>query len=181
MTKTATLFIVALLVFSCAQSQIYESTWIDKETEKTILKIEERDGKFWLNQYNDTTEIVTEGSKTFVKYPHFNMPFTIDSKKDMLTIRDVQYVLLPNSLKGKFTGKWKDQNGDPSFLVQIDQNNDLNWDIISDANKLTRYYPKPTEDGFHFTMGKDTLSYKLVDGFIIDNEGNKYSKDSNMK
>ncbi len=180
MKKSAILFTLALFLYSCAESQSYKGTWIDQETEKSILNIEEQNGKLWLNQYDRSDEIVIEGSKAYIKYPHYNDPLLLDAQKDILTIRGVKYVLLPNSLKGQFTGKWKNENGDLSFLVQIDENNDLNWDINTADNKPIRYYPKPIESGFHFTMGRDTLTYKLVDGRLVDNKGNKYFKDSEI-
>ncbi|MFT4832109.1 MAG: hypothetical protein ACI815_001760 [Psychroserpens sp.] len=180
MKKTALLFTLALFLYSCAESQFYESTWIDQDTEKSILNIEEKNGKLWLNNYGRSDEIVIEGSRAYIKHPNYNVPLTIDSKKDILTVRGVHYILLQNSLKGKFTGKWKNENEDLSFLVQIDENIDLNWDMNIGANKPIRYYPKPTEGGFHFTIGQDTLSYKIVDGLLIDNKGNKYSKDSKI-
>ena len=98
MKKSAILFTLALFLYSCAESQTYVGTWIDQETEKSILNIEEQNGKGWLNQYERSDEIVIEGSKAYIKYPHYNAHLLLDAQKDILTIRGVKYILLPKPI-----------------------------------------------------------------------------------
>ncbi|SDB25317.1 hypothetical protein SAMN03097699_0317 [Flavobacteriaceae bacterium MAR_2010_188] len=177
MKKPVLLLILAIFLHSCDESQFYESTWTDKETENVILNIEKKDGKFWLTQYDQSMEIVDEGKNSYATSSNFDIPLTLDSENNILTIRNVDYILQKNSNKGQFTGNWKNEKGEPSFAVQIDENNDLNWDFKNGDDKSARYYPKPTKNGFHFSIGQYTLSYQISDGFLIDNKGNKYSKD----
>ena len=168
------LLIGVLTLTSCARSRITESTWIDKETEKILLSIDKKEGKFWLRGYGGSAEIVEEGADTYIMFRDQKAPIKVDN--ETLRYLGVTYIPISNSLKGQFTGKWTNETGNTAFVVQIDENVDLTWDIIKGAKNPIRYYPKRADNGFHFTVDQDTLSYSIKDGLIIDAKGTKYTK-----
>ncbi len=174
------LFTCALVLTSCANTQFAESAWIDKENEKVLLTIEKENGKFWLQLYNSPLEIVENGPNSYAIFKDQKVPISVDTDKEILFYDEVKYIPVSKSVKGQFTGRWKSESEDTVFQVQIDDNVDLTWDIIKGSNKPIRFYPKRTDTGFHFTFGQETLSYILKDGYIIDANDKKYSKDSDI-
>jgi len=178
--KIKLLLICTLIFSSCARTGIAESVWIDKEHEKMVINIEKEKGKFWLRYFNQPMEIVEEGADTYVLMRDQEIPLTIDMMGELLVFNKVEFIPLSKSMKDQFTGRWKNAIGDTIFLVQIDENRDLTWDIIKGSEKPIRFWPKPTASGFHFTYGEELLSFALKDGYIQDTKGEKYFKVSDI-
>ncbi|MEB8327762.1 hypothetical protein OO009_00215 [Flavobacteriaceae bacterium KMM 6897] len=174
------LLIAALLCTLVTQSQVTEGEWIDKENEKVLLSIEKENDKLQLNLYDRSTEIVEKGLKSYALFKDQKIPLTFNTEKDILVFNKVAYIPVAKSMKGQFTGRWKSESDDTVFQVEIDGNVELRWDIIKGDDKPIRFWPKRTETGFHFTFGDKTLSYVLKDGVLIDADGKKYSKVSEI-
>lgn len=180
MKKIVYLCSIMCLLYSCSKFEPTEGTYIDRDTEKILLVIEKKDGDFWLNQNGISYKIVENDSQNFVQFKNFEAPLDYDQKNGIITFRNSDYISLSKSVKNKFIGKWKESNGPKTFNISMNLNNELIWDVLNEDNS-NRYYPKRTELGYHFNIGQDTVSYKIVDGDLIDNKGNKYIKDTESK
>lgn len=177
-TYLLTLLVVVFLT-SCAESQIRESKWIDAENENTLLSIRKDNDTYWLHFFYQPLKIVTEASIPYVtlKYPGEDVELPLLFKdNENLSFYGKNYIPLEKSMKGRFIGEWKSPDESTRFVVQMDSNIELNWDIIKDSGKPVRFYPKRTENGVHFTLGRDTLYFEIRDGFVVDKNGAKYSK-----
>jgi hypothetical protein len=170
----------AIVLVSCSNPGIAEGNWVDVENEKELLAIKKEDGRFWLHLHNRQMTVNTEGRIPFVTIRDQEYPILLNPLGDTLTFASRAYVLLENSLKGRFTGRWRNASGDTVFLVQIDDNRDLTWDIIRKAEQPVRFWPKRTSSGYHFSLGKKTFTYVLKDGYLMDQEGNKYFRESGL-
>ena len=167
-----------ITITSCAKSQISPGKWIEKENENRILSIMEEDGKFWISQFQSEFEIINPESSPYVQMRDRKMPITFAKDGATLYFLSSEYIPLEESKKGQFLGNWKSLSEDIQFLVQLDSNIELNWDIIKESERPVRFYPKRTDKGVHFTVGQDTLSYEIKDGLLIDQNGKKYKKES---
>ncbi len=173
------LLIGVFCLSSCVQSQISTGEWLNKENEDILLSIKKEDGKYWIYYFYQTTELFENGNEIYFKIRNEKYPVSIDKENEILEILDVQYIPVAKSMKGQFTGRWVNDSENTVFLVQLDGNVDLTWDIIKGSDTPIRFYPKRTDTGFHFTFDRDTLSYSIKDGILIDVNGVKYKRKPN--
>lgn len=145
-----------------------------------LLNIKKEDGKYWMYYFDKPIELFENDNEIYFVIKDQKYPVNINVDKENLEVLGNQYVPIKKSMKGKFTGKWSNHSENTVFLVKIDGNVDLTWDIIKGSDKPIRFYPKRTDTGFHFTFDKDTLSYTLKDGILIDDNGIKYNKKSEI-
>ena len=165
-----------LFLASPAYSQLKESQWIDRENENTLLTISKEDDTYWIDFFEKPYKIVQGDPIPYVVYKGVQFPLLFEDDEN-LWFFGKGYMPLDKSVKGRFIGQWKSQKGDTRFIVQMDSNVELNWDIIKDSGKAVRFYPKRTENGVHFTVGRDTLSFEIRDGHMVDNNGTKYFRE----
>jgi len=178
-----------LVMVSCIGHQIPEGTWIDSTDERTMVHIKQNQGKFWMEVEDraglrDPLEIAVEGHELFVILNHrkasLKMPLAIRDGGESLRFREMEYIPFSQSWKGRFAGHWKAISGKMEFQVRLDENIDLIWDIVTEENKPIRFWPKRTEDGFYFTRDNDVWSFSITDGIMVDRDGNRYKKVSDM-
>ncbi len=172
------------LITSCAKSQLAEATWIDRADEKTLIHIEHDGGKSWARVEDrsglwEPLEIAIQGGNTYLKYKNEKIPMEIRSDGTLL-FRDREYILLSDSMKGRFTGRWQSEADGPAFEVRLDGNIDLTWDVIQEGEDPVRFWPKRTEKGFYFTRDHAVWSFYLEDGIMVDADGNRYRKISDI-
>ena len=101
---------------------------------------------------------------------------TINTEGNRLEYLNTVYLPLAQSRKGLFTGHWKSASGPEEFIISIDDNTDLVWEIRSPLANPVRFWPKPTPTGFYFTRNLEEFSYTLIDGVIQDAKGNTYKR-----
>ena len=175
--KTSLIAFLFLFFFaSSAHSQLKESQWIDRENENTLLTISKQDDTYWIDFFEMPYKIVKGDPIPYVVYKGVQFPLLFEDDENLWFFGN-GYMPLDKSVKGRFIGQWKSQDEDTRFVVKMDSNIELNWDIIKGSGKAVRFYPKRTEKGVHFTIGRDTLSFEIKDGFIIDNKGSRYSRE----
>ena len=177
MMKGLLTILLLTLIVSCGDPGVEQSEWIEKENENRLLSIREENGKFWISQFDSNFEIVNPRSKPYVQFYDRKMPIDISKDKSSLFFICSEYVPLNQSIKGQFIGKWKSLDDETRLSIKMDSNIELNWDFIRDSGKPVRYYPKRIADGVHFTVGQDTLSYVIKEGYIVDNNGKRYSRE----
>lgn len=175
--KSDFILVLCILCFCfLGHSQIYESKWIEKETEKTLLQIDEKNGAHYITLWGIDYEIHGEFPDLFISYHNEKLPLTIDYKNQTLHFQGKDYVAFPSSRKGQFSGLWKSQEEDIKFIIRIDENNDLTWEVVDPSNKGTKFWPKPTEKGFYYTLDHIKYSYIVHEDIMIDNQGNRYKR-----
>ena len=165
-----------VLLTSCTGSRLEQSEWIKKESEDRLLSIKEEEGMYWISIFETSYEIESPHSNPYVQLYDRKMPIDISKDQSSLFMFNTEYIPLHESVKGRFLGEWKSLDDNTQLIVKMDSNIELNWDFISDSGKAIRYYPKRIANGVHFTMGQDTLSYEIKDGYIIGNNGARYSR-----
>ena len=170
------IFLFLVLIGSTANSQLRESQWIDRENENTLLTIKKENETYWIDFFDKPYKIEKGNPIPYVVYKGVQFPLLFEDDEN-LWFFGKGFILLEKSTKGAFIGQWTSKDKDTRFIVKMDSNIELNWDIIKDSGKAVRFYPKRTAYGVHFTVGQDTLSFEIKDGYIIDNNGIRYSRE----
>lgn len=172
---------IALLLLTfgltaCAQPRIQEGVWVDADTEKNRLEIRANKGRYWLIQHGLEGEIQFEKKQAYMDFRGQRVRITINTEGNRLEYLNTAYLPLAQSRKGLFTGHWKSTSGPEEFIISIDDNTDLVWEIRSPLVNPVRFWPKPTPNGFYFTRDQEEFSFTITDGVLLDTSGNTYKR-----
>ena len=161
------IIIYLLLIFTNSSlfgQRIYESTWIDKRNEMTLITIEKENGKFWLKFYEKRFKIY-KPKNPFILFRGKKSKIEIDHELGNLTLNGKKYIPEFKSRKRTFLGRWKSTSKNTIFDIRL-INDMIVWDIIKDKDKPIRFYPKLTDNGFTFTFGEKQLFFLMKNGKI---------------
>ena len=178
MKKNALLLLGLLaLLGPLAHAQLAEGTWLDRTDEKKRLTFENKDGKLWLRlEGGQSYEVKAAPDGPYAQVSRQQVPIKLGPDGKGLIFLRTEYIPIKESRKARFSGLWESVDGDTSFEVAINENNELIWDVISEGQKPVRFWPKRTARGFYFTRGYDDWSFELRDGKLVDSEGTTYTR-----
>jgi len=161
--------------------QLAEGTWLDRADEKKLLTVAREEGRLIVRIDGERPFEVLEGKTgPYALYSKQKLPITLGADGSSLTFLRTEYIPYSESLKARFTGRWESDADNTAFVVAMDENRELTWDVISGTEKPVRFWPKRTAEGFYFTRGHDEFSFTLQDGKLVDSKGNTYTRASEL-
>ncbi len=175
MNKFLSVLFLFLVLIGYANNDLssLSGNWIDKETGFVKINFTNSENKIWMETSEGKFKINRSMKGDFVNINNKEYLIVLNSEQKELLVGSKTYIPENLGIKKQFLGIWK--NNDKNILFEISEvNGGIYWDIFEEENKVNRFYPKLTKEGFTFTYGEEQLFFTIKNNYILDSKGVKY-------